>query len=207
MTLQGFYDAYGQLSTPGSGYQAPSPMPTRPDESASASQVGQQGSQQSQPAQPTQQQMPHQQSFYNMNPYAAAAYNPYGAYYGFNQFPQQVPPNFSALQGYPYGYGASSPAAAAAPQQQAGQGQQGQGQQGQQQQGQQQRPAASPAMAAGSSASRAGYPQYASASSPYGQQPQQAQQQQQQQQAQASPYGGAYGSNAKDFDAANARFF
>ena len=62
-------------------------------------------------------------------------------------------------------------------------------------------------MAAGSSASRAGYPQYASASSPYGQQPQQAQQQQQQQQAQASPYGGAYGSNAKDFDAANARFF
>ena len=117
MTVQGFYDAYGQLSTPGSGYQAPSPMPTRPDESASASQVGQQGSQQSQPAQPTQQQMPHQQSFYNMNPYAAAAYNPYGAYYGFNQFPQQVPPNFSALQGYPYGYGASSPAAAAAPQQ------------------------------------------------------------------------------------------
>ncbi|POY72522.1 hypothetical protein BMF94_4348 [Rhodotorula taiwanensis] len=60
------------------------------------------------------------------------------------------------------------------------------------------------------------YNPYAAAYNPYGayygfnqfpqQQPQQAQQAQQQQ-AQASPYGSAYGSNAKDFDTANSRFF
>ncbi|BGP23199.1 hypothetical protein Rt10032_c02g1048 [Rhodotorula toruloides] len=211
MRSMGFYDAYGQLAAPGSGYQAPSPLPTRPEDSTSQ---GAQGASQTAqaPQQQQQQQLPAQQAaaanFYGMNPYAAAAYNPYAGYYGFSQFPQQVPPNFSALQAqYAYGGygGAQQPQATqqryGAPQQQQGAGVGGQQQQ--QQQGQQGVPPQQQGVQPGSQQQQqqgaiglnkgvgaGGYPQYAS----YGQQ-----------QGQQSAYGGY--ANAKDFDATSSRFF
>uniref|UniRef100_A0A0K3CVP8 RNA polymerase II degradation factor 1 n=1 Tax=Rhodotorula toruloides TaxID=5286 RepID=A0A0K3CVP8_RHOTO len=207
MRSMGFYDAYGQLAAPGSGYQAPSPLPTRPEDSTSQ---GAQGASQTAqaPQQQQQQQLPAQQAaaanFYGMNPYAAAAYNPYAGYYGFSQFPQQVPPNFSALQAqYAYGGygGAQQPQQTqqryGAPQQQqgAGVGAQQQGQQGapQQQQGAgvgQQQQQQQGAIGLNKGVGAGGYPQYAS----YGQQ-----------QGQQSAYGGY--ANAKDFDATSSRFF
>ncbi|GAA5839853.1 hypothetical protein JCM11251_001232 [Rhodosporidiobolus azoricus] len=189
-----FYDGlYGQA--PGSGYQAPSPLPaqSRPEDNASnGAAAGQQNQQQQQ-----QQQQAAHQNFYGM-PYAQA-YNPY-QYYGYGGF-QQVPPNYGALQAqFPYGYGAP-----AAPQQQ--QGQQAFGRPQQQQQGGQQQQAGQGATGVAASAARAGYPVQQQQNQQYGGYQgfsapgagaSQGQQQGQQQQA--------YGASAKDLDHAS-RFF
>ncbi|GAA5887267.1 hypothetical protein JCM6882_002468 [Rhodosporidiobolus microsporus] len=187
-----FYDGlYGQA--PGSGYQAPSPLPaqSRPEDNASnGAAAGQQQQNQQQ------QQAAAHQNYYGM-PYAQ--YNPYG-YYGYGGF-QQVPPNYGALQAqFPYGYGAP-----AAPQQQQG-GQQAFGRPQQQAQGGQTGGASSGVAA---SAARAGYPvQQSQQQQAYGgfqgysapgAGASQGQQQGQQQQA--------YGASAKDFEASASRFF
>ncbi|BGP38405.1 RNAPII degradation factor [Rhodotorula kratochvilovae] len=94
-SMHGFYDAYSQLA-----HQAPSPLPTRPEDSASSAQASQASAA---PGGAQAQQLPAQHAQQYGHAYAGFPYGyPYQGYYG-GYAHQQVPPNFGALQSQFYG--------------------------------------------------------------------------------------------------------